>query len=196
MDNERLHVDYAALALISKGNISAFTSIFRKYYKPLVLFAHAIVRDRDVAEDLVQALFCKLWEERASLARVTYFQGYLYRSVKNCCQNYCRHRQLVATLPIPSEVQDEEILSTIIEEEVYLELIRQIDRLPSRCREIILLKLRGMDTPAIASTCRVTEETVRSQYRRGKNLLRKALLSRFKDSTLLPLLLTIIDGLA
>ncbi|MDR0765439.1 MAG: sigma-70 family RNA polymerase sigma factor [Odoribacteraceae bacterium] len=192
---EETHAEKDELALISTGDMSVFTSTFKKYYRPLVLFANAIVKDVDVAEDLVQAFFCKLWEERSSLARVTCCKSYLYQSIKNCCQNYLRHQRVVAALLPPGEVLDETILQTIMEEEMYVELIRQIDLLPPKCREVMLLKLQEMDNSMIATTCHVTEETVRSQYRRGKALLRKQLQPAFKNSLAFPLLLSIMKDL-
>jgi RNA polymerase sigma-70 factor (ECF subfamily) len=192
---EEKHANQATLALISQGDEAAFASIFKEYYKPLVLFANAIVKDSAAAEDLVQAFFCKLWEERESLTGISRCKSYFYQAIKNCCQNYLRHQRIIATLPPVEEVQEEGILKTIMEEEVYVELIRQVERLPSKCREIMLLKLQGMDTTEIAAICHVTEETVRSQYRHGKTLLKKQLLVIFKDSFLLPLLLPIVDNL-
>jgi RNA polymerase sigma-70 factor (ECF subfamily) len=195
MKNSPRDVHHETLVLISEGDTSAFSLIFKMYYRPLVLFANAIVKDSDVAEDLVQAFFCKLWEERESLARVTCCKGYFYQAIRNGCQNYCRHQRVVARLPPPEEGQEKSILQAITEEEVYLELIRQVERLPGKCREVMLLKLQGMDTLDIATACRVTEETVRSHYRHGKDLLRKQLRSLFKESLLLPLLLAVVDGL-
>ena len=189
------HEDQVALSLIGQGDMLAFTTTFKRYYKPLVLFANSIVRDGDAAEDIVQAFFCKLWEERETLARVTRCKSYLYQSIKNCCQNYTRHRRVVATLLPPEETLDTNLLQSIIEEELYVELMRQVDRLPARCREIMLLKLQDMDTSMIAKTCRVSEETVRSQYRRGKTLLKEQLSPAFKESFMFPLLVSVMETL-
>ncbi|MDR2414854.1 MAG: sigma-70 family RNA polymerase sigma factor [Odoribacteraceae bacterium] len=180
---------------VSNGDVEEFTTLFKRYYKPLVLFANTIVKDDDVAEDLVQAFFCKLWEERGSLARVTRGKSYLYQSVKNCSYNYLRHQRVVASLVPPDEAFDEDILQTIAEEEIYAELIRQVDLLPPKCREVMLLKLQEVDVPTIAATCQITEETVRSQYRHGKTLLKKQLLPAFKNSLSLQLFLSIMQDL-
>ena len=187
------HEYHVSLPLVSQGDRQAFTAIFKKYYKPLVLFAAARVKDDDAAEDIVQAFFCKLWEERASLARVTHCKSYLYQSIHNCCQNYVRHRRIVAALPPPDEVLDDNLLQAIIEEELYTELMRQVDLLPPKCREVMLLKLQDMDVSTIAATCHISEETVRSQYRHGKTLLKKQLSPAFKDA--LPLLLSVMETL-
>jgi RNA polymerase sigma-70 factor (ECF subfamily) len=176
MDDKWRHENDATLALISRGDTPAFDRVFKAYYKPLVLFANSIVKDVAVAEDIVQAFFCKMWEERASLARVTHGKSYLYRAIRNCCHNYRRHQQVIASLPPPEESRDDGILHALIEEEVYLTLLRQVEALPSACRQVMLLKLQGLDNTSIARECHVAEDTVRSQYRHGKNLLRKRLL--------------------
>ena len=47
---------------LNKGSEQAFSSIFNLYYKDLVLFAGNILRDKFKAEDVVQAVFLKLWD--------------------------------------------------------------------------------------------------------------------------------------
>jgi RNA polymerase sigma-70 factor (ECF subfamily) len=181
MDDNGRHEDDAPLARVSKGNIPAFDKLFKTYYKPLVLFANTILKDPDVAEDIVQAFFCKIWEERATLDRVTSASAYFYRAVKNYCHNHRRHQQIIAALPPPEEQHDAGILRLLIEEEAYTLLLRQVDALPPACRQVILLKLQGMDTTAISHACHVSEDTVRSHYRHGKTLLRARLLPILKD---------------
>ena len=71
--------DNYLLQLIRQGDCMSFTTLFKKYYKVLVLFAHSFVKDKDVAEDLVQSFFCKLWEDRLTMAKITNCKNYLHR---------------------------------------------------------------------------------------------------------------------
>ena len=56
------HTEVLIKAIV-RGDKKAFGQLFRMWYVRLCLYAESIVRDRDMAEDLVQNLFCMLWEK-------------------------------------------------------------------------------------------------------------------------------------
>ena len=60
-------------------------------------------------------------------------------------------------------------------EEVFRLLFKQIDLLPERCREILLLHLEGYDNDAIAKKLSLSIETVKTQKKRAMKTLRKNL---------------------
>ena len=72
-------------------------------------------------------------------------------------------------------LKEDDFVGRMMEEEVYRELYDAVRRLPARCRDIFILKLDGADNRDIARQLDITEETVRSQLRRGKEILRRKL---------------------
>ena len=60
------HTEVLIKAIV-RGDKKAFGQLFRMWYVRLCLYAESIVRDRDMAEDLVQNLFCMLWEIREEI---------------------------------------------------------------------------------------------------------------------------------
>src|SRR2546423_12743163 len=59
--------DEAALvARIRAGDEAACEVLFRAYHVPLWRFAYGYVHSREVAEELVQDVFCTLWGERST----------------------------------------------------------------------------------------------------------------------------------
>ncbi len=163
--------DNYLLQLIRQGDCMSFTTLFKKYYKVLVLFAHSFVKDKDVAEDLVQSFFCKLWEDRLTMAKITNCKNYFYIAIRNRCHNYIRNNKLIP-VPFPDNLTEDNLLNTIIEEEISVKLIEKIQLLPKKCRNIMLMKIQGMDNKTIAATLHIREETVRSQIHRGKEILK------------------------
>ena len=60
MSDEQQIFDY-----LKEGDEEAFSSLFRKYYRDLVLFAGTILPDRkELCEDIVQNVFTDLWNRR------------------------------------------------------------------------------------------------------------------------------------
>lgn len=160
--------------LLAAGDQKAYETVFREFFRPLVGYACRLVGDRSTAEDIVQEFFCRLWEERASLAEVHSCRTYFYRSVRNRCMNFLRDRRMTSLEELEKQPEGD-FWAEVLEEEVYRELYAAINRLPDKCRAIFNLKLEGAENDEIAAKLGISEATVRSQLRRGRELLRQAL---------------------
>lgn len=156
------------------GDKQAYASLFYEFYAPLVLYARKYVTDPDAAEDIVQEFFCRLWEERENLTRIKAFKAYLYTSVRNRSLNYLRDKHSVSIEDYKFSSGDD-FLNDMMEEEIYSRLYQAVSHLPEKCRQVFMLKLEGKSNQEIADVLQVTEETVRSQLRRGRELLHKNL---------------------
>ena len=65
---------------IQNGNLQEFEKLFKEYYPLLCHYALRFVKDSDQAEEIVQELFCQLWENRKELKIHTSLKAYLYKS--------------------------------------------------------------------------------------------------------------------
>src|SRR5512133_72311 len=93
---------------LKNGNPYAFDKIFNDHYQNLCRFAYSFVHDEDNAHALVQHIFVKLWENRASLYHVDHFASYLTIMVRNHCLNYSRREKRNIKLEdIPAGTQAE-----------------------------------------------------------------------------------------
>ena len=52
---------------IREGDKAAFESLFRSSYVSLVRYAKTLIKDHDTAEEIVQELFFRLWQEKETL---------------------------------------------------------------------------------------------------------------------------------
>ncbi|CAL1520481.1 sigma-70 family RNA polymerase sigma factor [Chitinophaga sp. MM2321] len=78
--------DIALLAELQSGNAkSAYEQIFKKYYKLLYVKAYYMLGDEMEAEDLVQGLLGKIWENQLYHSVNTSLKAYLYKAVNNKC---------------------------------------------------------------------------------------------------------------
>ena len=69
---------YFVLDKIKAGDASAFRGLFRMYYPSLLAFVEGFVKDREVAEDIVQDVFMKIWIYRSSLDGSRPLRSYLF----------------------------------------------------------------------------------------------------------------------
>lgn len=159
---------------MQEGDWAAFALFFKAYTEPLYLYALAFVKDRAVAEDVVQDAFIYLWTNRARIGYRGSVYAYLLQSVKNACLNYKTHlgveekyRQVAAN-PHEEDEPDTEW------EEVRQKVLQAVDRLPPKCREIFILgTVEGMKYNEIAEKLDISVNTVKTQmkyaYRKVRN---------------------------
>lgn len=74
--------------LLQKGNVAAFDSLFEVYSPKLYGFAFKYFRNEADAEELVQEVFVKVWENRQSLKTEYSFKAYLFTIALNQIRKY------------------------------------------------------------------------------------------------------------
>ena len=83
--------DSILVKFLKEGNQQVFESIYEKFYGQLIVYAREYVVSDEVAHEMVQDTFLKLWEKRENLEDNTQFQSYLYRVTRNACLNHLKH---------------------------------------------------------------------------------------------------------
>ncbi|MBL1407210.1 RNA polymerase sigma factor [Sphingobacterium faecale] len=167
----------AALKLQDKESLEI---LFKQLYRPLVMFAAQFLDTVQEAEDVVQEVFVKLWENKTFHQIHSRLYAYLYRSVKNACIDRIRQRGGVRFELI---TEDEEISNEepIDEEQWNLYISRiyaEIDKLPARTQEIFrAVILEQKKYKEVASQLGVSVNTIKTTLSRAFSKLRE----RFKD---------------
>lgn len=169
--------------LISLDSKSAFEKLFRSNYTRLCIYAESLLHDRELVEDLVQGVFCELWEKREKLEIHDSLNAYLYRAVYNAALNLLKHEKVKLSFvefvnrhTIREENNTEYFFDR--EEQGYLldELNRAINTLPDQCREIFLLsRFAGKKSMDIANSLNISVRTVETQLYRAMKHLRSEL---------------------
>jgi len=68
---------------LRKGSKSAFTQLYRNYSVPLYYNIFALVKDKHVAEELVQDVFFKIWKQKGKINIEKSFSAYLFVMSRN-----------------------------------------------------------------------------------------------------------------
>ena len=68
---------------IIAGDSRAFGQLYALFYKRLYRFSLSILRVSELANEVVEDVFMKLWSNRAGLAPISNLSVYLYVAVKN-----------------------------------------------------------------------------------------------------------------
>lgn len=138
-----------------------------------------MVRERAIAEELVQDVFVELWDRRATLQFSESFRAYLLRAARNRALNHIRHAHVEARAepwiespspPSPGAFDD------MMEREIDRAVASAIDRLPDRCRQIFRMsRLDGLKYREIADILDISVKGVEAQMGKALKLLREDL---------------------
>lgn len=169
--------------VIQRGDKKAFEQLFREWYVRLCLYAESIVRDRDMAEDVVQNVFCGLWEKRQEMQIRESVKAYLYRSVYHAALNTLKHEKVKSAFldfiqkqGSIAENNIEYLMNQENHDRLVLEVNRVIGRLPEQCRDIFRMsRFEGMKNQQIAFELNISVRTVEVQLYRAMKRLREEL---------------------
>jgi RNA polymerase sigma-70 factor (ECF subfamily) len=163
---------------IEMGDPKAFETLFSKYYTVLVVFALKIVKDEDLARELVQDVFVNFFEKRNSLHIHTSLKSHLYQSVKNKCLNHIKREQLIKghhqNILMDNQNTDAYIENKMEETELESKMHQIIETLPDKCREIFeLSRFEGKTNQEIADQFSLSKRTVETQISKALKILRE-----------------------
>jgi RNA polymerase sigma factor (sigma-70 family) len=128
------------------GDQHAYALLHKSLYPLLCNYLLQILKDEDVADDLLQELFVKLWNKRKHIGAVGNVKAYFFTAARSMAINHFRRiksqtSRLENFAPPEFGFSAEDILISA-ENETYLKskMAAALNLLPPRQREIIYLK--------------------------------------------------------
>ena len=167
--------DITFLNRLNARNHEAFQLLFREYFQDIAYYAGKILKDMDVAEDIAQDIFVRLWEKNNHFENYLALKSYLYLSARNSCLNYIKQHNIVLEHAQTQKTKEteENTWNTIVETEIISLLSDYIRQLPAECAKIMELVMLGYNSTEISTLTGASSSTVRSQKQRGIALLKK-----------------------
>lgn len=149
------------------------------YYAPLCLFAQKYLHDADESEEVVQAFFLKLWEDRSKIEITISLKSYLFGAVRNRCLNFIKHQKIkqdYETEVVNSISAENYAANSFLEVDLLKKIEESINALPPRRREIFILsREHGLKYREIAEKMNISVKTVEAQMGQALKDLRENL---------------------
>lgn len=156
-----------------------FREIFEQYHTRLCYFAASLLPEGEEPEDVVQESFVKLWQKKEHFPNLDAVKAFLYITVKNSCLNIYKHDKIIRKyedLLHQEEAGEDNAIRHIIESEVLANIHQALEKLPVGCRHILHLSyFQELKNKEIAEQLHISINTVKTQKKRGLNLLRTIL---------------------
>ena len=173
---------------LKRGDRSAFEALMRKYYPRILNFIYRFISNRQIAEDLSQDVFMKVYKSAWRYRPRSQFQTWLYTIAKNVCLNELRRkRNLMVSLDETHEFGESELRKEIadsgsdpdqdlLQKEKATLIQAAINDLPENQRVAVILKrYENFSYTQIAATLNITDKAVKSLLSRAKGNLKNKL---------------------
>ncbi len=164
---------------LKNGSAKAFSLLYDRYWPWLLNIAAAQLRDRAIAEEVVQDVFLGLWERRHQEI-IQNIPAYLAKAVKFAVFKHIlrekRRTEIIGLHYFQAKIQDDEVM---LEARFLEEFIgRVVDNLPEKCRRVFIKsRIEGLTTSEIAGKLKITEKTVEGHLTKALKVIRISLKS-------------------
>lgn len=155
-----------------------YKALFEREYANACRYALSFLQDTHMAEDAVQEVFIKLWEQKPELLDTPGIKYYLIASVRNKCISILREqksRNIVFPEHTP-EVHEEHITNFQHKESMTAQeekIASALAQLPPVCKEVFLLvKLYGMSYKQAAEQLEVSVKTIENHMGKALRIFR------------------------
>lgn len=172
---------YYLKQLIAKGDEAAFRKVFDLFFTPLFEFARSLVKSKEAATEITDAVFIRLWNNRANITGIENLKVYLYKAVKNASLNHLsRKAHLSMQEPFDDvdvhlkDVQSPEQL--LITKELLGRIRDAVEQLPTRCKMVFkLVREDGLKYKEVADILNLSVKTIDAQMVIAINRIREQL---------------------
>ncbi len=166
-------------------DIRTFEHYFNELYRPLGMYALRLLGDIDEAQDVVQEAFAGVWSKISAGIEIDSFKPYIYRTVHNAAMMRLRGAGTTVSMEVltPDQVAGLDIESMEPVSDDAMELSERdarlwdaVDRLPERCRRILLMcKRDGMSYREVSEELGISVKTVENQMTKALKTLRETM---------------------
>lgn len=172
--------EYQLLTMLRRGELAAFDAIYAKYSGYVYNFMASVLYDKNLAEDLTQELFMRLWEHRREIDTDRNFQAYVFTIARNLVYKESRRLLMNARFVQATRMREENGVGDASTEE-RLDLIftneyidTLIESMPPARREIFCLsKMQGLSVREVAQRLELSPRTVEAQLYQANRYLRR-----------------------
>ena len=164
--------------LLKKGDMAAFDAIYNKYCQKLHHFVLRYVKQNQIAEEIVQEVFIKVWESRSKINLYSSFESFLFTITYNATISLLRKKlREDKSLEYLKSLQNVNNAIPVVDEIYFKELTEKvqalIQQLTPRQKEIFhLSREEGLTHKKIAEKLGISENTVKNHLVTTLNFLK------------------------
>lgn len=185
------------LRSLQSGDHVAFEKIYHLYKRKMIVAALRLLKSPELAEELVQNLFLKIWEQRLRIDVNQSLNAYLYKVAKNMAydtfRKISRDRQLQEHLIKATAIVYDHVDDYIYNKENKRQLSDAISLLPPQQQKVFTLcKLEEKSYEEVGQLLNITTGTVNNHLTRANQSIREYFLNRSREGVAISLIMAAI----
>lgn len=152
------------ITLLAGGSESAFEKLYFIYSNRLLGFLIKLVKSQDIASELLQEVFVKVWNNRENIEPQQSFRSYVFRIAENCAYDFfrkaARDKKLQSTL-INSACEYSHIEESVLNKENEQLLQQAINSLPPKRRQVFqMVKMEDRSYEEVSLLLNISTSTI------------------------------------
>ncbi|WP_042563152.1 RNA polymerase sigma factor [Flavobacterium sp. MEB061] len=161
---------------LSQGSELAFTELYNRYKNLVYGTALKITKSKVLAEEAVQDVFLKIWQNQEKAAEITNFENYLFIISRNhifdMIKKIARETNLASDITYKNIAADD--TDTAIKDDQYNVILNQIiEQLPPQQQKIYkMAKMEGLSHQKIGENLGISTETVKKHMSQALKFVR------------------------
>ena len=183
--------DHSLLAATRTGDQLAFEELVRRYNTKIINYVYRLLNDYDLAVDLAQETFIRVYKSADRYQATFSFSTYIYKIAHNLAISELRQRNRRRMVPLPSffsdkdseeveiEIADQRQMladDAMIANERQAAVAKAIASLPEKYRAaLVLCDIEERSYEEISAVLDLPVGTVKSRINRARNLLKEKL---------------------
>lgn len=150
---------------LKKDSHDSFQKIFELYSEPLFKFSLSYLKSKEAAEDIVQEVFIKIWNNRKNIKTDTSFQSYLFTIALNAIRKHFNKRSKLNELKHGILIDFSKHKSNFDDDTNYQLLLDKldelIDQMPAKRKQVFIKKkIEEKTLKEIAEELSISTKTV------------------------------------
>lgn len=159
--------DHGWLYDIANGDQKAFRRFFHSYKNKIYSFSFSFTRSAEVAEEITQDVFIKVWTNRESLMEIENMDAWLSTITRNLCFNYLKkmalERKLAEELLKTQTIAEQSVEQYVSYKDRKNQLAEALNQLSPQQRLVFTLNRdKGLKNEEIAHQLHLSPNTVKT----------------------------------
>jgi RNA polymerase sigma-70 factor (ECF subfamily) len=178
------------LLLVSEGDEIAFRTLYDRFRPKIYALGMFLTKTDVMAQEIVQDVFMKVWENRKQLRDIQYFNSWLKVVARNTASNYLRS-QSIEKLALAHIAAQPAASNDEAGEREYAELLQKaVAQLPPQQQKVYIYhRQQGLQHEEIAQMMGISANSSRKYFKIALRSLRRHLESHLESIVLLAIAL-------
>ncbi len=174
------HIEKKLIQDLKKGDSSAFDELYQLYARRIYRFAFSFLKNKPDAEEIVQEVFIRVWENREKVKEYYSFRAFLfqigYHIIIDKFREQLKEKEFIELLKANAVVSESDTDRKVDFADLNEQYRNEIENLPERRKTIYKMsRFDGLTYREIAEKLKISPKTVENQMVSALKHLRKKL---------------------